>query len=377
VSGWRPLLSGELAVRAAEVARGIAAQLAAVPPASGGDGLAGGSAGLALLFRAVADEEAAVASWERALDGVADLPIGLFEGLAGIGWTAARLGPGALDPDWDREIEDALGDVAGDRPWTRQLDLVFGLAGLALFALDRLPQPGARALLERVVARLEESAIAMPGGGIGFRTRPEHMKPERARRFPDGFFDLGLAHGAAGIAAVLARAAAAGVPGARPLCDGAVAWLLEQEREWGFPDAVLPGVDPAPTRAAWCYGDPGVAAGLLAAARAVGSVEWERRALAAAHRAAARPMDECGVIDAGLCHGAVGLGHLFNRLYQATGSEALAAAAERWFARALEMEPLPDAGVLVGSAGLALALLAATGDRVPDWDGFLLLALAD
>ena len=374
MSGWRPLLSGELAARAAATARRIAADLASAPPAGGGDGLATGRAGLALLFRAAGDDQAAEDAWSRALDGVGELPIGLFDGLAGIGWTAARLGPGALDPDWDQEIEDALGELAGDVPWTRPVDLVFGLAGLGLYAVDRLPRPGAEKLLERVVARIGEAAIATAGGGAAFRTRPEHMKPERAQRFPDGIFDLGLAHGAAGIAAVLARAAAAGVAAARPLCERAVAFILAEDMEAGFPDARFPGQDPAPTRTAWCYGDPGIAVGLLAAARGLGNPAWAERALAIARRAAARPDEDSGVVDAGLCHGAAGLAHVFNRLHQASGDPALAAAAERWFSRALAMDLPGEPGVLVGAAGVALALFAATSDREPDWDGFLLLA---
>ena len=43
-----------------------------------------------------------------------------------------------------------------------------------------------------------------------------------------------------------------------------------------------------PTRTAWCYGDPGVAAALLVAARCAGEAPWERHAIRIALRAAAR-----------------------------------------------------------------------------------------
>ena len=85
---------------------------------------------------------------------------------------------------------------------------------------------------------------------------------------------------------MLGRAAAAGVTGARPLLDGAVAWQLARDLAAGFPEAEFPGTDPVPARAAWCYGDPGIAVGLLTAARAVGAGEWEERALATAERMA-------------------------------------------------------------------------------------------
>lgn len=103
--------------------------------------------------------------------------------------------------------------------------------------------------------------------------------------------------------------------------------------------------------------------------------------------AAALPIEESGVIDAPLCHGAIGLGHVFNRISQATGERQLGEAARYWLERGLAMRRpggklggfhalLPDAdgrmtrrvayrGILQGAAGIGLALLAATTDVEP------------
>lgn len=81
---------------------------------------------------------------------------------------------------------------------------------------------------------------------------------------------------------MLGRAIAAGVAvdKARPLLDGAVRWVLAQRRhdeESLFPYCVGEGVEPKLARAAWCYGDPGIAAALLVTARAVGEPVWEQQ----------------------------------------------------------------------------------------------------
>jgi hypothetical protein len=102
------------------------------------------------------------------------------------------------------------------------------------------------------------------------------------------------------------------------------------------------------------------------------------------------------VVDAGLCHGAAGLGHLFNRLFQATGDSCLAEAARFWLARTLQMRRpgrgvggyeawqldddgkvtwIADPGLLAGAAGIALALLAATTPVEPAWDRVLLVSV--
>jgi hypothetical protein len=174
-----------------------------------------------------------------------------------------------------------------------------------------------------------------------------------------------------------------------------VRWLLAQQEPGGFPALVATEAAEKPARLAWCYGDPGVAA-LLGAARCAAEPAWECEALAIARRAAQRPPEQSGVVDAGLYHGAAGLGHLFNRLFQATGEPWLAEAARSWFARTLAMrwpgrgiggyaarqlgsDGVPtwvaDPGLLTGAAGIALALLAALTAVEPAWDRMLLVAI--
>jgi len=215
-------------------------------------------------------------------------------------------------------------------------------------------------------------------------------------------WNLGVAHGVPGVIAMLGRIAAADVDArtkkrALSLLERAVEWLLAQElprsSEGCF--AVAAGSPREPARLAWCYGDPGIAATLFVAARATRNRVWERAAMRIALRAATRPADTAGVVDAGLCHGAAGVAHIFHRLFLATGEERLAEAARFWFARTLAMRRmgrgfagfrvrvpptmnkrgwLTEPGFLTGAAGITLALIAATTDADPTWDRTLLLS---
>lgn len=85
------------------------------------------------------------------------------------------------------------------------------------------------------------------------------------------------------------------------------------------------------------------------------------------------------------------MGHIFNRLFQATGDEAFKKAAQFWFERALEMRHpgegvagfryaledgwLDAPGMVEGAAGIALALLAAVTPFEPEWDRMLLVSV--
>ncbi len=147
-------------------------------------------------------------------------------------------------------------------------------------------------------------------------------------------------------------------------------------------------------RAAWCYGDPGISAALLCAARWTKDAALEVEAIEIGLRAAQRPPERCGVVDAPLCHGAAGLGHLFNRMFQATGDRRFLDAALIWFDRTLEMKRegegiagyaswrpqeggwSADPGLLSGATGVALALVGAATDVEPLWDRLLLASAA-
>jgi hypothetical protein len=406
---WQPLLEGALKDRALESVRAILHDLA--PRACAPDGepsLAGGTAGLAVLHGYLAQAEAgqghaALAGryLRRATAAVAAEPAAasLYSGLTGVGWALTHLQGRSSDCDGEgdaAEIDELLRCHLDRSPWSGDYDLIDGLVGFGVYALERLPRPDAVACLERVVEHLADTAERRPEG-VTWWTNPAWLPPESREKAPHGYYNLGLAHGVPGVIALLGRACAAGVAvgKARPLLQGAAGWLLAQELSEGFPYWVGPEATPdSPARLAWCYGDPGVAVALLGAARAVGEPAWERQALAMARRAARRPRAESGVVDAGLCHGAAGLGHLFNRMFQATREPSLGEAARLWFEQVLAMRRpgrgiggyearkggdgirwVADPGLLTGATGIALALLAAATAVEPAWDRVLLVAI--
>jgi hypothetical protein len=296
-------------------------------------------------------------------------------------------------------VDEAVAPLVS-RSWRGNPGLVGGLAGLGVYALERLPRTAAAGSLAAVVERLYEDAEersglrCWPASGSG-NTGAHVPHP------PRGAVDLGMAHGAAGVIALLSEAVGAGIANARPLLESAVTWLVDQRPlagtealfpRWIAPD--LPRQDPSPQ--GWCHGAPGMAAALLQAAQRTGNTDWGTAAVELAERAVATPLDQCRIIDHGLCQGAAGVAHLYNRMYQATGRESLRDGARIWFARLLDMryarsgvggfltyrprddraDPwVADPGLLRGAAGTGLALLAAVSDVEPRWDRALLASV--
>ncbi|QRK06025.1 lanthionine synthetase C family protein [Archangium violaceum] len=410
---WLPLLEGSLRERALEVVDEAASALLA-PRAVRGPSLSNGQAGLALLFaeleRArpgsghIVHAERLILEAASALEAH-PLPPWLYGGFPGIAWSIERLGTLGVSPlEGLEEIDETLLGLVSQRPWSAEYDLILGLVGIGVYALERLPRPAAAMCLEELVDRLEERSTHT-GSGVSWWTPPQHLSSHQRLVYRDGCFNLGAAHGVPAIVALLALIARAGVAGqkARELSSGGARWLLTKAMPDSpgarFPSAVAPERPAEACRSAWCYGDPGVALCLLVAARALSDHELERAVLEIAREAARRPPEHAGVRDAGLCHGATGLGHIYNRLYQASREPLFKEAATAWFARALEMRRpgeglagflswsllpgqqeeeigwIPDGSLLSGTTGIALALQAACHPFTPTWDGMLMAAI--
>jgi lantibiotic modifying enzyme len=417
---WKPLLQGELAERARQTVQEIAAALESAPSAGEvqSSSLAAGLTGEALFFTYFALADGGDAPAERAAQlieqaaetlAVQPLPPSLYSGFAGVAWAMEHLRGRLFEEDGDeddpvREIDEALSIPLKRTPWPGDYDLISGLVGMGVYALERLPRPAAVDLLASIVDRLAERADISEEGAAWF-TRPEEL-PEWQREYhPRGAYNLGVAHGLPAVVAVLAGAVAAGVEKARPLLHDSTRFLLARRQDPAvlgacFGTSYAPWEEPAGSRLAWCYGDPGVAAALLAAARVANEPAWEKAALEVALSCTERPEAGSGIRDAGLCHGAAGLGHLFNRIYQTTGDERFAEAARFWFERTLayrqpgqgiagfrswgvvgpdpnanELGWRDDGGFLEGTGGVGLALLGALSDVEPAWDRVLAISI--
>lgn len=371
-----------------------------------------GLAGIALahvsldrLFPQAGHDEGAESALENAITELAkrSLRPGLYGGFTGLAWVATYLDQ-KQHPQNDRcaSIDDALIEYLDSSPWTEPFDLIEGLVGLGVYALERLPRRSGRRLTASVVRRLAETSCQRDPG-IAWRSDPRWV-PRKWRRQPHPEWNLGVAHGVPGIIGFLGRVVAADVDAAtrkkaRAMLEKAVVWLLAQELPkraiGGFATAAMPGIPLAPAPLAWCYGDPGIAATLLLAARGAREPAWRRAAVRIGLRAAARSRAASGVIDTGMCHGTAGVAHVFHRLYLGTGQKRFGEASRVWFSHTLAKRKvgrgfagfrahLPDdtgslrwrtdPSFLTGAAGIALALAAAITDDEPHWDRVLLIS---
>lgn len=444
---WRAVVSDRTASCARAVARDVAHRLrdgAAVESAAARaaaqsahpdtrhwqpHGVAQGFAGLALLagsmdecFPGESWDAVAHAHLERAARGAAesDAPAGIFSGLSGLTFATARLSRNgtryrrlaeSLDATLLPRVHDLAAAVPPGEPTSvAYFDLISGLSGVGASLLFRAHDPGCDAALRVVLDRLVLLCECDERGLPRWWTPGEHLHPVSRADCPHGNLNCGLAHGIPGPLALMSLSLLRGVRvhGLEEAVARTAAWLGAHRADdaWGvnWPYAVpldetlRERVSPAagdcleavPSRAAWCYGAPGVARSLQLAARALGARGYDTLALDAMRAALAKPHAEREIPSPTFCHGLAGLLQITLRFAQDENAADLAAAADDLCRQLLDLydadSPLgfrsvesercavDDPGLLDGTAGVALVLLAASTDVEPGWDRAFLLS---
>ncbi|MET9247311.1 lanthionine synthetase C family protein [Nonomuraea sp. NPDC003709] len=428
---WPGVGSGPSAVRARELAELVvqrigttddvlrhvarAAGQATYPAGWYPPSLSHGSAGLALLH--LESARAGIGEPERAFDAVREAvaatatdPLqsaGLFGGTSGLALAVAecaRLEP-RFRPSLDR-LHDQLARQVLDTQWPRMerhladehYDLISGAAGILAY-LASIEEPGQE--VRRAAGELAGFLIWLsqaaddPGVPHRWLLTPDYYPPmsNHRQQYPHGYLNLGFSHGVPGIAAALAAAWGAGIrePGTRAAIDALTSWIRGTQGQDRFgpvwPEGVAVderGVELSShthcDQLAWCYGTASVSAALLTTARCTGDAELLKVAVEGFETALARTR-AAACASPTLCHGHAGIlllcldfGEVSERAREmvpvlldeliAYGDPALPLVFVDQERTGVHVD---DPSLLTGAIGVALVLLAATGDRRPGW----------
>lgn len=296
---------------------------------------------------------------------------------------------------------------AGEGLAERTYDLISGATGVLAYLLTiPTPEEDVRAAIGTLLGFLIWLAgTDQESGRARWYIPPQFIVTGETRmRHPDGYYNCGLAHGIPGPLAVLSLACQAGydAPGLREAIRFLSDWMLQHQIQdgWGinWPDVIplyqahaaeawraLP-----PTKAAWCYGAPGIARALWFAGLALEDASLCQVAIEAMEVVLRRPMVEQRIESPTLCHGLAGLLAIGLRFVHDTGNkhirEHIPVLVSRILSqfnpdfplgfRDLEVGPryIDQTAWLTGAPGTAMVLLAASLPMEPVWDRVLLLS---
>lgn len=286
-----------------------------------------------------------------------------------------------------QRLTDAEERIRQDRAASfAEYDLFYGLVGIGALLLHQAPGSDELADVLRYVVRLTEprrhDGLLVPGWWVDHD--PDPILPT-----PGGHANLGMAHGAAGMLALLAHATRHGcqvdghTDAIRRLCAWFDQWRQDSPHgpwwpQWITRDQLRTGrpTQDGPGRPSWCYGAAGIARALQLAGIATDDRARQVTAEEALAACLTSPQVE-RLTETGICHGLAGL-------YQ-TAFRAAADAANPSITRRLPhlAERLTTsthdhdrAGFLTGHSGVALALETIRTGQPPHgrWDTCLLIA---
>ena len=352
------------------------------------------------------------------------LPAGLFSGLSGLAFAAWQLSRGGvryrrLLASFDAAIVPQALELAAtlraqrDGVGIGDFDVISGLSGVGAYLLCRRSEAAVTGALGKVIDALVE--LVSEGQVLPRWHTPNRLlwDEDLQRIYPHGHLNCGLAHGLPGIIAFLALSLKLGgeAPGLREALANSARWLgaSRKDDEWGvnWPTAVAVIEEETPagrvlrpgsgsdapegqSRCAWCYGSPGVARSLWLAGEALGDEDLRQLAISAMEAVFRRPAAVRRIDSPTFCHGKAGLLQIALRFANDTGCQAFAAESEtlvRELLQAYQPESLlgfrniefadreiDQPGLLDGTPGVTLALLAASNAVVPDWDRLFLLS---
>ncbi len=275
----------------------------------------------------------------------------------------------------------------GDHSTFAESDLFYGLTGLGALLLRCNPGSDVLGGVLRYVITLTKphrhDGVDLPGWWVDHN--PDEILPT-----PGGHANLGMAHGAAGLLALLSLATIRGctVDGQ----DEAIAtltnwfdrwrqdssegpwwpeWLTRDDLTTGYPTRSRAG------RPSWCYGTVGIARALQLAAIATQDVQRQH---AAEHALAASLTDSRldQITDHGLCHGIAGIYQTAYRAAQDARTSAISDRLPHLAARLTDHSNSLDdqqRGLLTGSTGVELARETCRHAAPPrtGWDACLLI----
>lgn len=436
---WAPVVEGDLAREAINITKTIAdrildgdslsenlaslpLQCPSAPVQWDGYGLMQGFAGLAAMYNQL-DRCFPKEGWRRvgshflrlgsdlynassSADNGDTADVSLCSGASGLGYIALQSPRGKsayknlsdhIHAVLEQRLQQRLTNISKAHGVSQNdYDVLYGVTGIGRYLLAcetaKYPSKMLRPLLDVLI---EKSRF--DGDMPGLFTPFELLHPMEQPQFNSpAVVNCGLAHGVPGPLGLLSLASQSGmeVTGLNESIRFWSDWLTQQivTDEWGknWPAAQVPGEAPQPTRAAWCYGIPGVSRSLYLAGTALKDEQLKELATSSMLSVFDRPQSAQRNNSPTMCHGRAGLLQVSTRFAHDTQMPEFREAAQSLCKELVETfdeksvwgfedimsdgVKVDNPGLLCGVAGVLLALLSACTEAEPIWDQTFLLS---
>lgn len=407
---WIPVLEGEYAARARNILHEISDKIETRLTMEQNPNLITGMAGQMLFLHEFAGDKINLeSSVERLVEMVAGnvrMDCSLMHGLSGIGYVLKLINETTtvLDNETIDRLYHYTRRLTEKSLIERNFDYLHGYLGACLFLLEEDDNNENIELFKKVVNVLRHQAIPLKKG-IGwlslYELRVQFAGIEREQLQT---FNLGLSHGLPAIVQILyclhTRFSELNIS---LLADEVLNTLMNEESEQNKQDCgyyyrLYGGerISNYSGQLSWCYSDLGIAITYFNLWQMTGRSGLWQRASRIAASCAEKKMEDTPGMGSGICHGAAGIAHIFNRMFQITKNDVYRQASCYWYSvlfdtfirwseeeggiyamdydrKTGKRKVSNDYGLLEGLSGIGLTLHSAISCIPPVWDKILLL----
>lgn len=336
------------------------------------------------------------------------LDISLFNGMSGIGIVATY-----LSKDYTRyntlisKINKIIIKTVTDMQKTylnsvstpsSKYDLISGLAGVCIYMLYnkdliKFVKKPLSILVHRVIDNNDLFGYYTAYSDIRWGKKYDELH----KQYENGLIDVGMAHGVSGVLTVLSKAYLQGivVEGQKEAINKIAEWLLHNcisdRYGYGWPEFLpyditkktfIDEFASKPTiRNIWCYGVAGISSALLLGGKAIKKQNYIDFSVKAIRSSADRIKSEN--IPNFFCHGISGVLETYLRFYNYTGDKIIKKESINLLDRLMSAHKLQhlftydnirydkkneNMGLLTGTSGIFLPILASAANISPIWD---------
>lgn len=313
-----------------------------------------------------------------------------LQGLSGFGWMLNHLAVQGYNPldvnSLCSELDQLMIENARQDIKQSNFDFFYGVIGVGMYFVSRSKiDPCSREYLIEIAEGLFSQTSRYKDNLFWDTDNVEQTEN----------IELGLAHGQAMVLAFLIQLIELNI-----LTEQAISYGLELHRFFQarmetkddnciIPDSIENGENIySPLR--WCHGHLGIALTLYRFGKLIERKDIVNEALSTGkHAASIKSNKDQHLRSTILCHGTIGVAHMFNRFYQYSGERIFKSSALFWYEEGLAMindskihlrkyfnedKFVYDNGIVSGVQGIGLALIASISSQEPAWDSCMLLS---
>ncbi|KYH04460.1 hypothetical protein A1704_17345 [Chryseobacterium cucumeris] len=321
-------------------------------------------------------------------------------GIAGFGWTIDHLVENNfIELDNDELLsgfDEYIHNVMVFSLNKKNFDFLHGGIGYALYFINRYRNTSLESLKLSYKAKIYEFISLLESFADKTSNQYKWEKVSNGEKV----YDLSLSHGMSSIIGILNKLYE--LPEfrdrVRDILVGTINFIVELHylenklSLYASTISVVNNKNQDNSRLAWCYGDLGIATVLLQSSYLLKSESLRKKVIYILEFSSKRKnLEENSVFDLGICHGTMGISHIFKNICHKLNTNTFQDTSKYWLNKGLELsiyddnylgvkkwDPsiksfIPDLSLLEGAAGVGLVIINSLAPLNTKWDECLML----